>query len=508
ENLTFTLTDGVGGTVALRGFDKDYDLVMDSVELKMKTNPNDPSDFPHAEPVPFDSPVLEKKAGWLKGDLHVKSVHGGGAESVAELVKRAEQSGLDFIAITDRNTMDACFDADFKSNKVVLIPAMEWGNEQRGMALIYGPRTMPEITNSFKEDQGVCQRVQAQGGIFVVATPCFPTAPWQRGLSYVNGIEVWCRDYRAVPGIKLENLVEEYQRKVDGKLIYSISMAANTQDLSANGQATMFWDYELTRGLKAACVAGSMSSSPKVPMGKPITYVYAPEKSVRGILYGLRMGRTTIAADADAPTIEFYTDVRSWKSNAETAQAAINNTLDPNAKAAPQQAVKVGKPEISLGGIVPLGMPVDLYLEVKNAKGMKMEILRNGWPIVTKKIETDKVELLKTTDTPNAYCNYRARVIRAPQAKGIGPVDVVAMTSPIYAQDIVPIDPTKKNPLDINIRVDKPGAAPPAKVSEVVEEGGKKRVRFENGAPVQPVQPDNFNLPPDAKVNTLKPKKL
>ena len=130
--ISYELTQGVD--VPLRDFDQDFDLALDELEVKAKTDPASPVSFPNAEPLPFDSPVLDKRQGWYRGDLHVRSLHGGGVESVAELVKRAEKSGLDFIAITDRNTMDACYQPDFKSDKVVLIPAMEWGDEKRGAA--------------------------------------------------------------------------------------------------------------------------------------------------------------------------------------------------------------------------------------------------------------------------------------------------------------------------------------------------------------------------------------
>lgn len=496
--VSYELTQGVGDGAPLRAFDQDFDLVLDEVELKAKTDPRSPISFPNAEPLPFDSPVLEKKAGWYKGDLHVKSIHGGGAESVAELVKRAEKTGLDFIAITDRNTLDACFEADFRSNKVVLIPAMEWGDEKRGVALIYGPSTRPAPASNPKDDQGVCQRVQAQGGIFAVAHPCFPTAPWQRGTRYVNAIEVWCRDYRAVPGITLDQLMDEYRRRENGNLIYSISFAATEHSLSANGQATMFWDYELTRGLKAACIAGSMSSSPKVPMGQPLTYVYAPEKSVRGILQGLRIGRTVVTAGPDAPFIDFVAD-------AQTKPRTVNVDLTKNEL--PKQTVEVGKPDVSVGGIVPLGLLVDFTVQVKNAKGMKVEVLRNGWPIISKKIDTDKVDVLRISDTPTSYAVYRARVVRTPAVKGFGPLDVMSMTSPIYAQDIVPIDPTRKDPLNIWVKIKDDGLQP-AKVSERVEEGGKTRVRLEPGGPVQPVVPDTFEIPQGAKVREIKPTPL
>jgi len=494
--VSLELTQGVG--VPLRNFDQDFDLALDEVELKAHTDPASPISFPNSEPLPFDSPVLEKKAGWYKGDLHVRSVHGGGVESVAELVKRAEKSGLDFIAITDRNTMDACFDANFRSDKVVLVPAMEWGDEKRGVALIYGPSTRPGPPSNVKNDQGVCQLVQAQGGIFAVAHPCFPIAPWQRGSRYVNAIEVWCMDYRSIPGIALEQLTDEFRRRENGNLVYSISLASTARELSANGQASMFWDYELTRGLKAACIAGSLSSSPKVPMGQPLTYVYAPEKSVRGILEGLRIGRTVVAAGPEAPFIEFVAE-------AQTKLRTLN--VDLTKSELPKQTMAVGHPDIGIGGIVPLGFLVDFTVEVKKAKGLKLEVQRNGWSIVSKTVETDKIEVLRISDTPTSYAVYRVRLSRTPTSMGFGPLDIVTMTSPIYAQDIVPIDLSKKDPFDIQIRIKDSGLAP-VKVSERVEEGGKTRVRLEQGGPIQPVASGEFQVPQGATVREIKPKPL
>ncbi|NUM56406.1 MAG: CehA/McbA family metallohydrolase [Candidatus Hydrogenedentes bacterium] len=502
--VSYVLTQGVTKegmpvTRPLRSFDQDYDLVLDEVEMKANTDPSSPISFPNAEPLPFDSPVLDKKPGWYKGDLHVRSIHGGGAESVADLVRRAEKSGLDFIAITDRNTLKACFDADFKSDKVVLIPAMEWGDEKRGVALIYGPSTRPAPPSNLIGDQGVCQLVQAQGGIFAVAHPCFPNAPWQRGLRYVNAIEVWCRDFRGVPGARLDQLMDEYKRREDGNLIHSLSLAASKSELSANAQAAMFWDYELTRGLKAVCIAGSLSSSPKVPMGQPLTYIYAREKSVRGLLEGLRIGRTVVAAGPEAPFIEFVAD-------AQTKPRSLNVDLTTNDL--PKQTATVGQPDIGIGGIVPLGLLVDFTVQVKNAKGMKIEVLRNGWSILSKPVESDKVELFRISDTPTSYAVYRARLVRTPTRKGLGPLDIVTMTSPIYAQDIIPIDPTKENPYDVWIRINDKGLSP-VNVSERVEEDGRTRVRLEPGAPGQTAAAnDSLAIPPDAKVKEIKPRRL
>ncbi|MFA6243021.1 MAG: CehA/McbA family metallohydrolase [Candidatus Hydrogenedentales bacterium] len=478
-NINVEVVEGTRGQRTLRAFDQDFDLVLDRVEVAEKTDPGDPTDFPGAEPIPFESPVLSKDADWYKGDLHVRSVYGGGKETVAELVNRAEKSDLDFLAIADRNTLDSIYDDGFNSSKVALIPAMEWGTDERGVALIYGPRTFPQLTNNIRDDQGVCQRVQAQGGIFAIAHPCFPSAPWQRGLSYVNAIEVWSRDWREVPPLALDKLMDEYQRRVDDKLVYSISRAAKSSDLSANGQAVMFWDYELVRGLKASAIGGSQSSSPAVPMGKPITYVYAKEKSVRGILEGIRRGRTFLSSGDDGPIIRF------------TADAGKDQFTD-----------------VAIGGIVPLGLKIEFQIQVSRAKGMKVELLRNGWPILTKNVETDKIEVLRLTDDPPSYSVYRVRVMAPGEGPGFGPLAIKAMTSPIYAQDIVPVDLRKDNPYDVWIKLESK-TLPPVEVTERSEVDGKTRVRTTGGQPtMQNPNEGDIELPPGAEVKTIDAKPI
>ncbi len=420
SNLIHEVVEGRLGRIPLREFDSDGDLVLDRVEAVAGTDPRDPASYPGAVPVTWTSEVLSEKGDWYAGDLHVRSVLGGGGnQTVAEIVGRAESAGLDFVAITDRNTMASVQDPAFKSKKVVLIPAMEWGDEERGVALLYGPRTLPPQSASVSDAQGLCYRVQAQGGLFAIAFPCFPargeggasTAPWQWGTSYVNAIEVWCRDWREVPPIPLDAFVAEYHRRRGAKLIYSISRAATANTLSGNGQAAMFWDYELTRGLRAGPIAGSLSSSASVPLGEPVTYVFAKEKSVDGILEGMRLGRTFVTTKKDGPIVRFAADEG-----------------------------KNGSYDVSIGGIIPLNKETQFTIQAIGAKGAKLELLSNGRVAHSHVIKSDKVETLFRTVKPTGYTVYRARIVKTPDKQGFGPHEMLAMTGPIYAQNIVPIE--------------------------------------------------------------------
>jgi len=409
--LLVTLLEGTGGGLRLRDFDFDGDLALDRVEMTSGTDPENPASLPGKKVLPLPSPVLEDKAGWYKGELFARSEHGIGTESVKKLIRRAEKADLDFLAIADRNTFAPVYDPDYKSDGIVLLPAMEWGNEERGFALIYGPRTLPEPPGSRAEAQAECLRVQAQGGVFTVAHPCFPHAPWTWGLSHVNAIQVWCRDWRAVPPLSMNHLAEDVKTRKDGELVHSIAIAAATGDLglvSANRQAANFYDEELSRGLFACAVAGSGTGHRKVEIGEPLTYVYAKEKSAEAILEGLRLGRTYLSNDADGPQIQFRADV-------------LNND----------------KIDVSIGGVVPLNVDVEFEAAITGAEGKKLQVIRDGELILTKVIE-GKGFVHRFLQHPTVPAAYRVQVIGEPrdEDEGIGPIDMYALSSPIYARDI------------------------------------------------------------------------
>lgn len=408
--LPVTVIEGSAPNTSILAFDSDGDLALDRVEIEAGTDPYDATSIPGRPLLPANSPVLSPKAGWYRGELFARSHYGTGTESVRELIRRAERADLDFLAITDLNTLASVYDPDYRSDRLVLIPALEWGNTEWGKALIYGPRTAPDPPSNVMAAQAECLRVQAQGGIFTIAHPCLSSAPWQWGLSYVNAVQVWMRDWRAMPPMALEHLREIYhERDERGRLVHSIAAAAGTDGLSGNGQASQFWDYELVRGLMAAAIGGSGSGSPRVPLGQPLTYVFAREKSLEGILKGLRNGHTYITSGPRGPNLFFRADVGAD-----------------------------GRYEIEMpGGVVPLNTDVIFEAGVSNAEGLKLQVLLNGYPILTKRIEGNMF-VHRFEQRPDHYGVYRIRVIGPPRnpAEGFGYVEVHAMSSPIYAQDL------------------------------------------------------------------------
>ena len=462
-SLPLTLIEGSAGQRTLLAFDADRDLVLDRIEEEIGTDRFDAASMPGVERLPQQNTVLDTKAGWYKGELHARSSYGGGSESVGGLVKRAEKSGLDFLAITDLNTMEACKDPAFTSKSVVLIPAMEWGDSKRGYALIYGPQTEPERADTFAHAQALVRRVQMQGGIFAIAHPCFRDAPWQWGLQYVNAIEVWCRDWRSMPPVMLSDLDQDLQARgekrlerdpktgrdipgkyIEGKPLYPIAQAAATTHLAANAKAEIFWDAHLNSGLRVSPIGGSMSSAGNVPLGRPITYVFAYEKSVAGILTGLRQGRTFVSRGPDGPTVELFANVK----------------IDDRTVYVP------------MGGVIPIGMEAQLVVRVRGGKDKKVQIFADGRPIISKRMDSKKYDR-RLVVKPDRFTVFRARVVeqavidpeKAFEETGMGTLEVLALSSPIYAENLTFGPPPQ------------PGATPEQPQENIADLPVKERVK-------------------------------
>ncbi|MGH2735827.1 MAG: PHP domain-containing protein, partial [Actinomycetota bacterium] len=86
-------------------------IAEDGVEVALKTaiGAAEVEHSPAPPPVPEPPPARRVPAAdgrrWLRGDLHAHTHHSDGRMSVAELAASARANGLDFLAITDHNTV-------------------------------------------------------------------------------------------------------------------------------------------------------------------------------------------------------------------------------------------------------------------------------------------------------------------------------------------------------------------------------------------------------------------
>lgn len=223
--------------------------------------------------------------GWYKGDLHVHTSHSDGLNSTAEIVASALERGLDFLAITDHNTVSHHEDMASLAPTVpiILIPGEEvttyWGH-----ANAWGLRDWVEFRCTDAQQIGAIARfVREKGGLFSINHPKSVGPPWQ--FQVVDGIpcmEVWQAPWRWF-----------------------------------NWESRQNWDDLLCQGRRIVAVGGSDTHSipparqmhPHGP-GEPTTWVYAPgPPSEQAILGGIRQGHVFISQDAKGPHLELTADI-------------------------------------------------------------------------------------------------------------------------------------------------------------------------------------------------------
>jgi len=233
---------------------------------------------------------------WVAGDLHIHTTlshdsYGGpdddntGPEdlfslgfTVAGQFTQARSRGLDYLAVTDHNDIRSQTDPGFGSGGVIGVRGYE--NSLKGHAQMLGASRLYDNGQSTAADvQRLADEVRAEGGIFQVNHPAngstsFPDSP------------DWIYLYAVVPDtVETWNISRIYQPPFPSA--------------SSNDDAVRYWEGFLDRGQRVGATGGSDShgvfTSALQGAGQPTTHVFVTERSERGVLEGLRAGRTYIS---------------------------------------------------------------------------------------------------------------------------------------------------------------------------------------------------------------------
>jgi predicted metal-dependent phosphoesterase TrpH len=248
---------------------------------------------------------------WYRGDLHMHTAHSDGSCTsqsgktvpcpVFVTVEDAVKQKLDFIAITDHNTISH-YDAERELqpyfDQILLIPGREI-TTYSGHANIFGPtgfidfraeaKGAPSINNVFRA-------ARAAGAIISVNHPDDPT-----GASCIGcGWSVTDTDWNLVNAIE----------------------AINGNDPAHYEADIRFWDQELARGHRLIAIGGSDTHRPeRGTIGHPTTVVHAQELSVQGILDAIRKGSVCIDLTAS------HDKVIDIEASDRASHAAMGETL-------------------------------------------------------------------------------------------------------------------------------------------------------------------------------------
>lgn len=204
---------------------------------------------------------------WLAGDLHAHTEHSDGTLTVDQLATLAAASGLDFLAVTDHNTVShhpALAAADARAG-VVLVPGQEVTTD-RGHANAFGDIGWVDFRRPAAD---WVSTVAARGGLLSINHPLGSDCAWRHPLPQRPPLaEVWHSGW--------------WDRTWGAPLAW-----------------LMAWGWD------TVAVGGSDFHRPAdaARLGQPTTWVACPDRSAAGVLDGLAAGRVAISAAPDGPLL-------------------------------------------------------------------------------------------------------------------------------------------------------------------------------------------------------------
>jgi hypothetical protein len=204
---------------------------------------------------------------WLAGDLHAHTVHSDGELTVAELAGLAAGNGLDFLAVTDHNTVShhpELAPAGAASG-VLLVPGQELTTD-RGHANAYGYIGWVDFRRPADDWMST---VDGRDGLLSVNHPLGKDCAWLHPLAVRTRLaEVWHSGW--------------WDRTWGAPLAWMLAWRPDTVP-----------------------VGGSDFHAPghSEHLGSPTTWVACPDRSVAGVLDGLSNGRVAVSIAPDGPLL-------------------------------------------------------------------------------------------------------------------------------------------------------------------------------------------------------------
>jgi len=261
----------------------DYEI---AVEAEVDDEKPDVSDMLSASAEPVrENPFRPRQsasfvsAGWLRGDLQSHTFHSDAAGSPQQLLDKARSLGLDFLAVTDHNTVSHQRAlARLESEPLLLIPGQEV-TTYYGHMNVWGAGRWCDFRCRTPDDmRAVIDLAHGNGALCSINHPKQGGPDWEYGFDLpVDALEVW-----------------------QGPWPYR-----NTESLA-------LWERLLAAGWRVPVVGGSDYHCPAgeetnfLRLGQPTTWVKTSERSLAGVLEAIRQGWVSISASADGPRLDLH----------------------------------------------------------------------------------------------------------------------------------------------------------------------------------------------------------
>ena len=205
---------------------------------------------------------------WFAGDFHCHTVHSDGDHSVAGLAQRAAANGLDFLAVTDHNTVSPHphLHAAGAAYDITLVPGQEITTD-RGHANAFGDIGFIDFRRPAQE---WVEEVAARGGILSVNHPLEGNWAWEQPLTTLPpALELWHIGW--------------------------------FRDLTATAMWTLWQRWRPD----AFVLGGSDFHNPILGYepGTPTTWVLAADRSPEAILAAVTAGRTAVTQTPRSPAL-------------------------------------------------------------------------------------------------------------------------------------------------------------------------------------------------------------
>ena len=197
---------------------------------------------------------------WLAGDLHAHTVHSDGALTVAELARLAAGAGLDFLAVTDHNTVShhAELPAAGAAAGVLLVPGQEVTTD-RGHANAFGYIDWVDFRRPADEWAGLLSINHPLGGDCAWLHPLAVRPPLA---------EVWHSGW--------------WDRTWGAPLAWLLAWGVDTVPVGGS-------DFHSPAGNER--------------LGQPTTWIACADRTVPAVLDGLAAGRVAISESPDGPVL-------------------------------------------------------------------------------------------------------------------------------------------------------------------------------------------------------------